>query len=82
MSISKELKIRFKDLTEKESEKLKKMAWEYKTSYKDIQKLFNFSPSEVEKFMLFYLGPKDFKRWKIKLQKRFNLKTRLRDYYE
>ena len=79
MSISKELKNKFKSLSEKESESLKKMAWEYKTSYNDIKKKYNFSPSEVEKFMLFYLEPKDFKRWKIKLQKRFNLKARPRE---
>ena len=78
MSISKELKNRFKNLTEKESENLKKMAWEYKTSYEEIKKKFNFTPSEVEKFMLFYLDNKDFKRWKIKLQKRFNLKAKPR----
>ena len=79
MSISNELKQRFKSLTEKESEKLKKMAWEYKTSYQDIKKQFKFSPSEVEKFMRFYLMEKDFKRWKIKLQKRFNLKAKPRE---
>jgi uncharacterized protein (TIGR03643 family) len=78
MSISKVLKNKFKELSIKDSEDLKKMAWEYKTSYQDITKRFGLTPSEVEKFMLFYLDPKDFKRWKIKLQKRFNLKAKPR----
>lgn len=74
MSISTKLKKRFKDLSAEQEKKLIKMAWEYKTTYKEIEKTFGFTPNEMEKFMLYALPEKDFKRWKIKLSKRFNVK--------
>lgn len=74
MSISSKLKKRFKELSDEQTKKLIKKAWEYKTTYKEIEKEYGFTPNEMEKFMLYALNEKDFKRWKIKLQKRFNLK--------
>lgn len=74
MSISSKLKKRFKELSDEQVKKLIKMSWEYKTTYQEIEKLFHFSPNEVEKFMLYALSEKDYKRWKIKMSKRFNLK--------
>ncbi len=76
MGISKDLSQRISALDEKSTKKLIKMAWEDRVSYQEIQKLFGFSPNEVEKFMRKTLSEKDFKRWKLRQAKRFTLKSK------
>jgi hypothetical protein len=39
---------------------------------------FDFTPGEVEKFLLKELGEQRYKRWKLRLQKRSTLKGRAR----
>ena len=52
MGLSKTLKLKIDNLDIKEKEKLVKMAIDDKTSFSDINRLFNITPGEVEKFLL------------------------------
>lgn len=74
MGISKTLKIKLDKLSVKEREKLVKMSIEDKVSFTEIKKFFNFTPGEVEKFLLKEIGEQRFKRWKLRQQKRSTLK--------
>lgn len=76
MGISTKLAKQFDQLDEKSKKKLVKMAWEDRVSYKEIKKIFEFSPNDVEKFMRYQLDLKDFKRWKLRQAKRFSLKSK------
>jgi len=76
MSISKKLKEKFQGLNSKAQERLKKMAWEDRTTYQEINKEFGLTANEVEKFMRFHLPAGDFKRWKLRQSKRFTLKSK------
>lgn len=80
MSLSKKLKTKYNDLSEKQKSKLIKMAIEDKISYQQIQKEFGFSPNEVEKIMCSELDEKRFRRWKIRASKRVTLKGRPKAY--
>ena len=74
MGLSKLLKEKIEKLSKKERELLTKMAIEDKTSFSEIKKKFDFTPGEVEKFMLKELGENRYKRWKVRRQKRSTLK--------
>lgn len=52
------------------------MAWDDRTTYQEIEKLYQLTPSEIEKFMQHHLSDKDFNRWKKRLGKRFTLKSK------
>lgn len=64
----------FNSFTEDQVKKIIKMAWDDRTTYKEIEKLYKLGPNEVEKFMQHHLSDKDFIRWKKRLSKRFNFK--------
>jgi len=76
MGLSKSLKNKIELLSQKEKEKLKKMAIEDKTSFSEIDSVFDFTPGEVEKFLLQELGVNRFKSWKLRQQKRSTKKGR------
>ena len=76
MGLSKTLKLKIDNLDIKEKEKLVKMAIDDKTSFSDINRLFDLTPGEVEKFLLKELGEQRFKRWKLRQQKRSTNKGR------
>jgi uncharacterized protein (TIGR03643 family) len=76
MGLSKTLKLKIDNLDIKEKEKLIKMTIEDKTSFSDINRLFDLTPGEVEKFLLKELGEQRFKRWKLRQQKRSTNKGR------
>jgi uncharacterized protein (TIGR03643 family) len=76
MGLSKTLKLKIDSLDKKEKEKLIKMTIEDKTSFSDINRLFDLTPGEVEKFLLKELGEQRFKRWKLRQQKRSTNKGR------
>jgi len=76
MALSSKLKKIFESYSPEQNKKLTKMAWEDKVSFKEIKKAFDLSPNDVEKFMRFALPEKDFKRWKIRLEKRSHKKGR------
>lgn len=76
MSISKKLRAKIEELTPKAQQRLKKMAWEDRTTYQEIKKEFGFSANEVEKFMRTILPAGDYKRWKLRQAKRFTLKSK------
>ncbi len=76
MGLSKSLKLRISELSDKEMKKLVKMTIADKVSYFDIKKIFGFTPGEVEKILLKELGQKRFKRWKVRQGKRSTNKGR------
>lgn len=76
MGISKELKNKIESLSEVNKKKLTKMCIEDKVSFKEIKKVFDFTPGEVEKFLLRELGEKRYKRWKLRQEKRSTSKGR------
>lgn len=78
MAISKDLKLKIENLTAKEVETFIKMSIDDKTSFDDIKKVFNFTPGEAEKVLLREIGPKRFKRWKLRREKRSTNKGRPR----
>ncbi len=78
MAISKDLKLKIKNLTTEEVESFIKMAIADKVSFDDIKQKYNFSPGEVEKVLLKEIGQKRFKRWKLRREKRSTNKGRPR----
>ena len=76
MGISSTLAKKFNSITPDGKKRLVKMAWSDKTSFKEIEKEFLLSPSEVEKFMRFELSANEFKRWMIRRHKKFTQKSR------
>ena len=76
MGISKSLKLKLKELSDAQLKKLLKMTIEDKVSFKEIKKIFSFTPGEVEKILLKELGEKRFKRWKARQEKRSTKKGR------
>jgi uncharacterized protein (TIGR03643 family) len=78
MGISKTLKLKIMKFNEKDKQKLLKMAIEDKTSHQEIKETFDFTPGEIEKFLLKEIGDKRFKRWKLRQQKRSTSKGKPR----
>lgn len=78
MGLSKTLKTKIEKLDPKQKEKLIKMSIEDKVSFSEINKLYNLTPGEVEKFLLRELGESRFRRWKLRQEKRSTKKGRPR----
>jgi uncharacterized protein (TIGR03643 family) len=74
--VNKELKQFIKDLSPKQITKLTKMIWEDSVSYKEIKKVFSLSPNQVETVARSIMAEKDFKRWRLRQQKRSTKKGR------
>ena len=74
--MNKELKQFLKDLDPKQITKLTKMIWEDSVSYKEIKKVFSLSPNQVETVARSIMKEKDFKRWRLRQQKRSTKKGR------
>ena len=76
MSISSKLSKKFKELCPEARKRLTKMCWSDKVSCKEIEKAFDLTPNEIEKFMRYELSEKDFKRWMIRRSRKFNQKSK------
>ena len=74
--MNKELKEFIKSLSPKQITKLTKMIWEDSVSYKEIKKVFSLSPNQVETVARSIMRDKDFKRWRLRQQKRSTKKGR------
>ena len=68
--MNKDLKVFIKELDEKATKKLIKMIWEDSVSYKEISKLYSLAPNQVEIVARHLMEEKDFKRWRLRQQKR------------
>lgn len=77
--MNKQLKGKLNLLSDKEKQRLIKLAIEDKVSYKDITKEFCFSANEIEKIMRKELTENRYKRWRIRQLNRSTLKGRPRD---
>tara|TARA_B100000927_G_scaffold244405_1_gene206713 strand:- start:59 stop:322 length:264 start_codon:yes stop_codon:yes gene_type:complete len=76
MGISSSLSKIFKSYSPELTKRLIKLCWSDKVSVKEIEKEFNLSANQIEKFMRFSLSGKDFKRWMVRRHKKFNLKSK------
>jgi len=76
MGISTKLAERFEVLSSEQKKKLVRLALSDKISFQEIQKDFNFSPGQVEKFMRSELSENGFIRWQKRRNKKFNQKSR------
>jgi uncharacterized protein (TIGR03643 family) len=74
MGKSRKLKNLFDSFNSEEKKKIIRMTWDDRTSYQDIEKKFELTPSLIEKFMKHELNEKEFLRWKKRLSKRFTHK--------
>jgi uncharacterized protein (TIGR03643 family) len=72
--MNKDLKVFIKELSEQEKTKLIKMIWEDRVSYKEIEKVYKLAPNQVENVARGIMQEKDFKRWRLRQQKRSTLK--------
>jgi uncharacterized protein (TIGR03643 family) len=74
--MNKDLKYFIKSLTPKQTDQLIKMIWEDRVGYKEINKTFSLAPNQVEVVARSLMKEKDFKRWRLRQQKRTTLKGR------
>lgn len=75
MSISRTLKQKFESFNIEDSDRIVRMGWEDRTSYKAITVQFGLSPSELVHFMRFTLDSNTFKRWRRRVFEQGKLKN-------
>ncbi len=81
MSISRKLKEKFEAFNHEEKDRIIRMGWEDRTSYKAIQVQFGITPSELVHFMRFALDEKTFKRWRRRVFEQGRLKNETPEGY-
>lgn len=75
MSISRAMKSKFSKFNLEESDRIVRMGWEDRTSYKAIEFQFGLSPSELVHFMRYSLDHNSFKRWRRRVFEQGTLKN-------
>jgi uncharacterized protein (TIGR03643 family) len=76
MGISSKTAAKWNDLSERDQERIVRMAWEDRSTFDDISKQFGLSPNEVEQFMRTQLDEKAYKRWRRRASEQGQLKHR------
>jgi uncharacterized protein (TIGR03643 family) len=75
MSISRAMKLKFSKFNLEESDRIVRMGWEDRTTYKAIEFQFGLSPSELVHFMRYSLDHNSFKRWRRRVFEQGTLKN-------
>ena len=75
MSISRSLKEKFEAFSYEDADRIRRMAWEDRTSYTAITHQFGLTPSELVHFMRFFLDSNAFKRWRRRVHEQGKLKN-------
>jgi uncharacterized protein (TIGR03643 family) len=75
MSISRARKEKFEAFTPEDKDRIIRMGWEDRTSYKAIEEQFGLTASELVHFMRFALDPKSFQRWRRRVFEQGKLKN-------
>jgi uncharacterized protein (TIGR03643 family) len=75
MSISRLLKEKFDGFGVEDKDRIIRMAWEDRTSYKAIHFQFDLTPSELVLFMRYALDKKSFQRWRRRVFEQGRLKN-------
>lgn len=75
MGISRELKEKFEKYNAEERDRIIRMGWEDRTSYKAIELQFHLTPSELVHFMRYALDENGFKRWRRRVHEQGKLKN-------
>ncbi len=74
MSISASNRKRWSTLSDKDKDRIVRMAWEDRTSFESIESQFGLSPNDIERFMRTQLDEKTYKRWRKRANQRGHLK--------
>lgn len=75
MGISRIQKEKFDSFDLEEIDRIIRMAWEDRTSYKAITVQFGLTPSELVEFMRYQLEPRAFQRWRRRVFEQGRLKN-------
>lgn len=75
MSVSRKMKEKFEAFNLEERDRIIRMGWEDRTSYKAIELQFGLTPSELVHFMRFFLDANGFKRWRRRVCEQGKLKN-------
>ena len=81
MSIGRRLKEKFDAYDEESADRIIRMGWEDRTSYRAITVQFGLSPSELVAFMRYKLDAKSFQRWRRRIHEQGKLKNRTPEGY-
>lgn len=81
MSISRKMKEKFEAYNLEDRDRIIRMGWEDRTSYKAIELQFGLTPSELVHFMRFALDEKSFKRWRRRVFEQGKLKNETPEGY-
>jgi uncharacterized protein (TIGR03643 family) len=73
--MSRQLKEKFDAFSEESADRIIRMAWEDRTSYRAITLQFGLSPSELVHFMRYKLDANGFKRWRRRIHEQGRLKN-------
>lgn len=74
MGLSKDLKIKFQQISEDDQSRLIRMGWEDRSTFEAIENQFRLSPNEFIQFMRFILPRNTFERWRKRTQHQGQLK--------
>lgn len=75
------MKEKFDAFDSEESDRIIRMAWEDRTSYKAITNQFGLTVSEIVKFMRYSLDAQSFKRWRRRVFEQGKLKNNPHEDY-
>ncbi|MFZ4712553.1 MAG: TIGR03643 family protein [Bacteriovoracaceae bacterium] len=75
MSVSRKLKEKFESFSPEDSDRIVRMGWEDRTSYRAIEWQFGLTPSDLVHFMRFILDHSSFKRWRRRVFEQGKLKN-------
>ena len=77
MGISASRKVKWKELSPENGERIIQMALEDRTAFEDIQAQFGIGPNEVVLFMRSQLKPASYRRWRKRISDQGHLKNRV-----
>jgi len=81
MGIAREKKDKFDSFDLESTDRIIRMAWEDRTSYKAITLQFGLTPSELVAFMRYHLDINGFKRWRRRVHEQGKLKNETPEGY-
>jgi uncharacterized protein (TIGR03643 family) len=81
MSIGRSSKEKFDSFDDESTDRIIRMAWEDRTSYRAITIQFGLTPSQLVTFMRYQLDAKSFQRWRRRVHEQGRLKNQTPEGY-
>jgi uncharacterized protein (TIGR03643 family) len=75
VGISKDLKLKFDNLSDEVKDRLVRMGWEDRTTFESIAEQFEIQPNEFVQFMRYTLPDSNFERWRCRISQQGRLKN-------